>query len=60
MSFNPAPRDDPNFVNRFGASRKHLFYAVDESLKRLDLDYIDLVSYRNGILRNMCWFFYFP
>ncbi|SAM00785.1 hypothetical protein [Absidia glauca] len=42
MSFNPAPRDDPNYVNRFGTSRKHLFDAVDASLKRLDLDYIDL------------------
>jgi aryl-alcohol dehydrogenase-like predicted oxidoreductase len=47
MSFNFAPRDDPNFANRFGTSRKHLFDAVDASLKRLDLDYIDLVGHRN-------------
>lgn len=48
MTFNPAPHGDPNFVNRFGTSRKQLFDAVDSSLKRLDLDYIDLVSQRNG------------
>ncbi|KAI8330612.1 aldo/keto reductase [Chlamydoabsidia padenii] len=39
---NPMPRNDPDFVNQYGASRKHLFDAVDASLKRLGLDYIDL------------------
>jgi aryl-alcohol dehydrogenase-like predicted oxidoreductase len=38
------PSDDPAYVNQFGLSRKHLFEAVDASLKRLDLDYIDLVN----------------
>ncbi|KAF9975650.1 hypothetical protein BGZ73_000606 [Actinomortierella ambigua] len=32
----------PEFVNKYGLSRKHLFDAVDSSLKRLGLDYIDL------------------
>ncbi|CAO3630862.1 unnamed protein product [Cunninghamella blakesleeana] len=40
--FNPQPRDDPYFVNQIGASRKHIFDAVDASLERLGLDYIDL------------------
>lgn len=34
--------EDPTMVNRFGLSRKHIFDAVDASLKRLDVDYIDL------------------
>ncbi|KAF9978819.1 hypothetical protein BGZ73_000088 [Actinomortierella ambigua] len=33
---------DPALVNKSGLSRKHIFDAVDASLKRLDLDYIDL------------------
>ncbi|ORZ06508.1 NADP-dependent oxidoreductase domain-containing protein [Absidia repens] len=36
------PVKNPADVNEFGLSRKHLFDAVDASLKRLDLDYIDL------------------
>lgn len=34
--------EDPAMVNRIGLSRKHIFDAVDASLKRLDVDYIDL------------------
>ncbi|GAA5814164.1 hypothetical protein MFLAVUS_007657 [Mucor flavus] len=34
--------DHPEFENSYGLSRKHLFDAVDASLKRLDVDYIDL------------------
>ncbi|KAI9299993.1 Aldo/keto reductase, partial [Cunninghamella echinulata] len=41
--FEHQPHKNPDFVNQFGASRKHIFDAVDASLKRLDLDYIDLV-----------------
>ncbi|KAG0227784.1 hypothetical protein BGW41_003681 [Actinomortierella wolfii] len=33
---------DPTLVNKFGLSRKHIFEAVEASLKRLGLDYIDL------------------
>ena len=45
ISFNVAGKnlaEEPAFVNRYGLSRKHIFDAVDASLKRLDLDYIDL------------------
>ncbi|KAL9550659.1 hypothetical protein MBANPS3_004634 [Mucor bainieri] len=35
-------KEDPALVNRIGLSRKHIFDAVDASLKRLDVDYIDL------------------
>lgn len=35
---------DPEFINEYGLSRKHLFDAVDASLERLGLDYIDLVN----------------
>ncbi|KAI8099144.1 NADP-dependent oxidoreductase domain-containing protein [Halteromyces radiatus] len=35
--------NDAHFVNGYGLSRKHIFDAVDASLKRLDLDYIDLL-----------------
>lgn len=33
---------DPALMNRYGLSRKHIFDAVDASLERLGLDYIDL------------------
>lgn len=33
---------DPELVNRIGLSRKHIFDAVEASLKRLGVDYIDL------------------
>lgn len=34
--------DNPDLINRVGLSRKHIFDAVDASLKRLDVEYIDL------------------
>jgi len=34
--------DDHGLVNQYGLSRKRIFQAVDDSLRRLDLDYIDL------------------
>jgi aryl-alcohol dehydrogenase-like predicted oxidoreductase len=42
--FHPVQLDPnaPVAANRGGLSRKRLFHAVDESLKRLGLDYIDL------------------
>lgn len=41
-TFNKNIQDDPEYVNGFGLSRKHILDAVDASLKRLDTDYIDL------------------
>ena len=38
--FNPVKPADG--VNRYGLSRKHIISAVDESLRRLGTDYIDL------------------
>lgn len=37
-------RDSKGYVNEYGLSRKHIFDAVDASLKRLGLDYIDLLQ----------------
>lgn len=34
--------NEPHLVNCLGLSRKHIFDAVEGSLKRLGLDYIDL------------------
>lgn len=34
--------EDPELINQVGLSRKHIFDAVDASLKRLGVDYIDL------------------
>lgn len=31
-------------VNQYGGSRKHIFHAVQDSLKRLQLDYIDVLQ----------------
>ncbi|ORE02398.1 Aldo/keto reductase [Rhizopus microsporus var. microsporus] len=37
------PLDDPRLINNGGLSRKAILQAVDDSLRRLDLDYIDLL-----------------
>lgn len=45
LSFSPRSKnlaESPEFVNSYGLSRKHIFDAVDASLKRLNLDYLDL------------------
>ena len=36
--------DDLGYVNQHGLTRKHIFDAVQESLKRLQLDYIDVLQ----------------
>jgi len=36
--------DQNGYVNQHGLSRKHIFDSVDLSLKRLDLDYIDVLQ----------------
>ncbi|KAG1473797.1 hypothetical protein G6F56_000746 [Rhizopus delemar] len=41
-SLLPDINEDNEYVNAFGLSRKHIFDSVDASLKRLDVDYIDL------------------
>lgn len=46
---NPGPmsreeRDNAGYANQYGLSRKHIFDSVDASLKRLDLEYIDLLQ----------------
>jgi aryl-alcohol dehydrogenase-like predicted oxidoreductase len=40
----PVAVNDGPLVNRMGLSRKHIFHAVDESLKRLGTDYIGELS----------------
>ncbi|KAI4780060.1 Aldo/keto reductase, partial [Aureobasidium sp. EXF-8845] len=37
-------KNDKGYVNQYGLSRKHIFESVENSLKRLDLDYIDLLQ----------------
>lgn len=37
-------RDRNGYINAYGLSRKHIFDSVDSSLKRLQLDYIDLLQ----------------
>jgi len=37
-------RERNGYLNAFGLSRKHIFDSVDASLKRLDLEYIDLLQ----------------
>ncbi len=41
FSMSPQP-ESPSSVNARGLNRKHIFEAVDASLKRLQVDYIDL------------------
>ena len=38
---------DPRKPNDFGLSRKHILDAVEDSLKRLQTDYIDLYQVTN-------------
>lgn len=50
--YNPVMDDDSRppgvndgaLVNQMGLSRKHIFQAVDDCLKRLDTDYIDVLQ----------------
>lgn len=37
-------RERAGYINAFGLSRKHIFDSVDASLKRLNLEYIDLLQ----------------
>ncbi|KAL5044291.1 hypothetical protein BDW71DRAFT_101830 [Aspergillus fruticulosus] len=37
-------RDEKGYVNQYGLSRKHIFDSIDESLRRLELDYVDLLQ----------------
>jgi len=39
----PKP-DEAGFVNQHGLSRKHIFDSIKASLKRLDLEYVDLLQ----------------
>ncbi|KAF4636876.1 hypothetical protein G7Y89_g1197 [Cudoniella acicularis] len=44
LSMTNEERDSKGYVNAYGLSRKHIFDSVDASLKRLQLDYIDLLQ----------------
>ncbi|KAH8923263.1 aryl-alcohol dehydrogenase [Atractiella rhizophila] len=44
MATCPGNPDDWGYVNQHGLSRKHIFASVQASLKRLKLDYIDLLQ----------------
>ncbi|KAF7586142.1 hypothetical protein BBP40_009397, partial [Aspergillus hancockii] len=37
-------RDNNGYLNQYGLSRKHIFDSIDASLKRLGLDYVDLLQ----------------
>jgi len=37
-------KNSPDYVNQWGLSRKHIFDSVQASLKRLQLDYIDVLQ----------------
>ena len=63
--FDPVPNssklanfaNNPDLVNRTGLSRKHILDAVDASLKRLGVDYIDLYQIHrlHGVsVQNWC------
>lgn len=44
LSMSEEEKNDRGYVNQYGLSRKHIFESVENSLKRLDLDYIDLLQ----------------
>jgi aryl-alcohol dehydrogenase-like predicted oxidoreductase len=44
MMMSVEERDRNGYITSYGLSRKHIFDSVDASLKRLELDYIDLLQ----------------
>jgi len=44
LSMSVEERERNGYLNSFGLSRKHIFDSVDASLKRLGLEYIDLLQ----------------
>ncbi|KAF7309169.1 Aryl-alcohol dehydrogenase [Mycena kentingensis (nom. inval.)] len=42
--YGSAELDSKGYVNQYGLSRKHIFDAVKASLRRLDVEYIDLLQ----------------
>lgn len=44
LSMTVDERDRRGYINAWGLSRKHIFDSVNASLKRLDLEYIDLLQ----------------
>jgi aryl-alcohol dehydrogenase-like predicted oxidoreductase len=44
LAMSEDQRDNGGYLNQYGLSRKHIFDAVDASLKRLDLPYVDLLQ----------------
>lgn len=44
LTWSHEERDQKGYLNEYGLSRKHIFDSVDASLKRLQLDYIDLLQ----------------
>ena len=49
--WGPLDKDDPNGR---GLSRHHVFHAVDQSLRRLRTDYIDLYQVTSNYLTSLC------
>ena len=41
---DPLEADRLGYVNQHGLSRKHIFESVEHSLRRLGLDYVDLLQ----------------
>lgn len=44
LNLSADEREQNGYINESGLSRKHIFDSVDASLKRLDLEYIDLLQ----------------
>jgi aryl-alcohol dehydrogenase-like predicted oxidoreductase len=44
LTMSSEEKDRRGYINSYGLSRKHIFDSVDASLKRLDLDYIDILQ----------------
>ncbi|VDC05738.1 unnamed protein product [Peniophora sp. CBMAI 1063] len=44
LRLSPTEADQAGYVNQHGLSRKHIFESVEHSLRRLGLDYVDLLQ----------------
>lgn len=43
-AYGPKGWNEMGYANRYGLSRKHIFDAIAASLKRLQLDYVDVLQ----------------
>jgi aryl-alcohol dehydrogenase-like predicted oxidoreductase len=52
-AFQPGIKDTRDYVNQSGLSRQAIFNQVNDSLARLEMDYVDLLQIHRADLKNV-------